>query len=124
MAKDSRIGVTGGGSGIGRSVIKTSPSLSARKNPGYEVSDNVRVIPSKTNNTGRMRISSGAQQAARQNAGIKTNVKPVSAKAEAKANARGLKAANKPASKSPSKLSQAIAKKMYPKGVPSTKKSK
>jgi hypothetical protein len=75
MPKPTPLGEGGGGAkGLGsrgsidRTVIKISPSLNSEKNPSYKVSENVKVVPSKTNNSGRMVVNEGARQAARQNA--------------------------------------------------------
>ena len=109
MPKASKLSEIGGGSGISRTV------------PNLRVSKNVNVIGAKPKvGTSRVpvrpgKLTEGAAQARTQNM-TTANSKPGAA------NARGLKAANKPTSKSPSKLSKAIAKKMYPKGVPSAKK--
>jgi hypothetical protein len=90
----------------------------------YQVSKNVTVRGSAkmslAGNAGRGKIDprdlKGAAQAVRENVNAVT---PIS-KSEAKANARGLKAANP--KKQPSALSQKIAKKMYPAGVPKDNK--
>lgn len=93
------------------------PAMSTDRK-SYQVSKNVTVLGqgNPKGGMGREQIDSrdlkGAAQAVRQN--VKTAT-PTS-KSEAKANARGLKAANGP--KQPSALSQKIAKKMYPAGVP------
>jgi hypothetical protein len=90
----------------------------------YQVSKNVTVRGSAkmslAGSAGRGKIDprdlKGAAQAVRQNVNAVT---PIS-KSETKANARGLKAAN--SKKQPSALSQKIAKKMYPAGVPKDNK--
>ena len=94
------------------------PAMSTDRK-SYQVSKNVTVLGqgNPKGGMGREQIDSrdlkGAAQAVRQNVKAAT---PTS-KSEAKANARGLKAANA-SKKSPSALSQKIAKKMYPAGVP------
>jgi hypothetical protein len=103
---------------------KEKPSMKpamSEDGKSYQVSKNVTVRGSAkmslAGSTSRGKIDprdlKGAAQAVRQNVNAVT---PIS-KSEAKANARGLKAANAP-KKSPSALSQKIAKKMYPAGVP------
>jgi hypothetical protein len=95
-----------------------SPAMSTDRK-SYKVSENVTV---KARKDGMSKVAGfegpgpmlkGAAQAVRQNVRAAT---PMS-KSESKANARGLKAANA-SKKSPSALSQKIAKKMYPAGVP------
>lgn len=88
------------------------PAMS-KDRKSYQVSENVTVKAKKETPGLGSKDLKGAAQAVRQNANAAT---PTS-KSEAKANARGLKAANA-SKKSPSALSQKIAKKMYPAGVP------
>jgi hypothetical protein len=101
---------------------KEKPSMKpamSEDRKSYQVSKNVTVLgggiggETKYRNKIDSRDLKGAAQAVRQNVNAVT---PIS-KSEAKANARGLKAANA-SKRSPSALSQKIAKKMYPAGVP------